>query len=569
MLPSSPSRITSRSMLHALGATLLAGAICVSAAHAASGTLVISQAYGGGGNSGSTYRNDFIEIFNRGTVAVDVAGWSVQYGSPAGSAWSVTPLSGVIPPGGYYLVREAQGAGGTVDLPTPDATGSTAMNAVSGKVALVNSTTELSGACPTDPSIVDLLGYGSANCSETSSTPNLSNTVAAIRDLGGCVDTDVNSADFSVSAPTPRNSASPASACFHSLEVLVDPIAGGTVTRTPDQPLYPAGSSVDLFADASPGYIFVGWSGDASGSNPNVTVVMDADKSVTALFAKPDVSHPIVISQIYGGGGNSGADYRNDFVELYNRGPETVDVTGWTMQYAAADGSSWTSTTLVGSIPPGYHYLVQEAQGLGGSLDLPTPDAIGTVEIHAVSGKVALVEGIVLLDGACPTDPRIQDFVGYGTATCSEGEAFEALDNLTAAMREENGCGDTGDNLPDFGLAVPNPRNLATAPYYCQFWLDAGGAATRELELGLPAPNPSRGALRVDFALPRETAVRLTVHDLQGRVVARLADGTYSAGRHHVAWDGRTSSGPVRSGVYFVRLHAPQRTLVRSVIVTQ
>ena len=44
-----------------------------------SSTLVISQIYGGGGNSGATYKNDFIEVFNRGSAAVNVSAWSVQY----------------------------------------------------------------------------------------------------------------------------------------------------------------------------------------------------------------------------------------------------------------------------------------------------------------------------------------------------------------------------------------------------------------------------------------------------------------------------------------------------------
>jgi len=41
----------------------------VSASHAA---MVISQVYGGGGNSGATYKNDFVELFNNGTSAVPV-----------------------------------------------------------------------------------------------------------------------------------------------------------------------------------------------------------------------------------------------------------------------------------------------------------------------------------------------------------------------------------------------------------------------------------------------------------------------------------------------------------------
>src|SRR5207249_585645 len=83
--------------------------------------IVISQIYGGGGNSGATYKNDFIELFNRGAAPVNVTGWSVQYASATGTTWQVTNLSGSISPGQYYLIQELAGAGGTTNLPTPDA----------------------------------------------------------------------------------------------------------------------------------------------------------------------------------------------------------------------------------------------------------------------------------------------------------------------------------------------------------------------------------------------------------------------------------------------------------------
>jgi len=179
-------------------------------AEAVSPDIVISQVYGGGGNSGATYKNDFIELYNLGSTPVDVTGWSVQYGSSGGTTWgNRTNLSGTIQPGHYYLVQEAAGAGGTTNLPAPDATGSIAMAAGAGKVALVNTTTALSGACPTGTMIVDFVGYGSANCSETSPAPGLTNTTADIRLNGGATDTDNNSADFVSGAPTPRNSAFP------------------------------------------------------------------------------------------------------------------------------------------------------------------------------------------------------------------------------------------------------------------------------------------------------------------------------------------------------------------------
>ena len=177
-------------------------------------SVVISQVYGGGGNSGSTWKNDFIEIFNLSPATVSLAGWSVQYASSTGSSWQVTALSGSIEPGQYYLVREAAGAGGTTNLPTPDAIGGISMSASTGKIALVSSTAALSGTCPTSASIVDLVGYGSANCFEgTSHTATLTSTTAALRNDNGCSDSGNNSVDFATGTPNPRNTAAALNPC--------------------------------------------------------------------------------------------------------------------------------------------------------------------------------------------------------------------------------------------------------------------------------------------------------------------------------------------------------------------
>ena len=175
----------------------------------AAGGVVISQVYGGGGNSGATYTHDFIELYNRTAASVDITGWSVQYASSTGTTWQRTPLAGTIAPGAYYLIQQAQGAGGTTSLPTPDATGTIAMSGTAGKVVLVanNNTITAGTSCPAVVDYVDLVGYGSAtNCFETAPTATLSNTTAALRNGAGAVDTDSNAADFTIGAPNPRNS---------------------------------------------------------------------------------------------------------------------------------------------------------------------------------------------------------------------------------------------------------------------------------------------------------------------------------------------------------------------------
>ncbi len=195
----------------------------------AANAVRISQVYGGGGNSGATYKNDFIELFNSGSSAVSLAGWSVQYASAAGTTWAITNLTGSITAGGYYLVQEAAGTGGTVDLPTPDASGSLAMSGSNGKVALASNQTAITGK--TDSDVVDFVGYGTANEYEGSgATPALTNTTAALRAGNGCTDTDSNAADFTTGAPNPRNSSSATNSCVvvDTRPTATSPLAGAT-----------------------------------------------------------------------------------------------------------------------------------------------------------------------------------------------------------------------------------------------------------------------------------------------------------------------------------------------------
>ena len=189
--------------------------------------VVISQVYGGGGNAGATLRNDFIELFNRGNSPVNLSGTSVQYASATGTSWAVTALTGSIPAGGYYLIQQAAGTGGTTDLPTPNATGTIAMSATAGKVALVNTTTALTIACPSGSGILDFVGYGStANCFETSPAPAPSNTTAVLRQANGCTDDNNNSTDFAASPPSPRNSSTALSTCgVASLSLSIDNVS--------------------------------------------------------------------------------------------------------------------------------------------------------------------------------------------------------------------------------------------------------------------------------------------------------------------------------------------------------
>ncbi len=492
-----------RGVTAAAGGALALGLVASSArpVTAVSSSIVISQLYGGGGNSGATLKNDFIELYNRGGVPASLSGWSVQYSSAAGTgAWQVTLLTSVtLQPGQYYLVQEAAGTGGTANLPTPDATGSIAMAAGAGKVALVNNTTALSVACPVVASFIDLVGYGAANCSEASPTPALTNTTAALRNANGASDTDNNLADFTVGAPSPRNafgSSTPPTGVGSTSPVAVNPgepillkvtVAPGTNPASAgltisanlsslgglaSQPFFDDGSNGDATAgDNVFSYLFTTSVALAVGTySVPFTVSDNLSRSTSGSFTvslQAVGPQNVVISQVYGGGGNTGATFKNDFIELFNRGTNAVSITGWSVQYQSAAGSgTWTVTMLSGALNPGQYYLVQEAQGAGGTAVLPVPDASGTIAMAATAGKVALVANNTALSGSCPTG-AVVDLVGFGsTANCFEGVGPASAPSSTTAVRRRGGtggCTDTDNNGADFFTGAPFPRNSGVA----------------------------------------------------------------------------------------------------------
>jgi hypothetical protein len=217
--------------------------------------LVISQMYGGGGNSGAPYTYDFLELFNPTGSAINITGYSLQYVNATGTAWNAVALpSATIAPGHYYLIQAAAGTTVTgINLPvTPDFTtgnGSTGnplnFSATAGKIAIVNNTTPLTTDCPLGSTVVAFLGFGTtADCFEgTGPAPAPSNTTADIR-TDPTVDNINNATDFVTGAPNPHNSSSPAPAppatvAIHDIQgvksttaATISPLVGQRVITT-------------------------------------------------------------------------------------------------------------------------------------------------------------------------------------------------------------------------------------------------------------------------------------------------------------------------------------------------
>ncbi|MCU7615254.1 lamin tail domain-containing protein [Chryseobacterium sp. GMJ5] len=182
----------------------------------------------------------------------------------------------------------------------------------------------------------------------------------------------------------------------------------------------------------------------------------------------------IVINEVYGGGGNSGATLINDFIELKNIGSSSVTLTNATIQYASAAGTFNQYHTLPTiTLTPGQTYLIQEAAGTGGTAALPTPNFIATtitnfdgttntnvgLAMAAAAGKVVLASNATQVTAA--TSTNVLDFVGYGTtASQYEGTAPAAAPSATNSTARISG--DTNSNVNDFAAGAPTPQATGT-----------------------------------------------------------------------------------------------------------
>ena len=97
----------------------------------------------------------------------------------------------------------------------------------------------------------------------------------------------------------------------------------------------------------------------------------------------------------------------------------------------------------------------------------------------------------------------------------------------------------------------------------------AGEAGEQGQALALSArPNPSSGATRIDYALPRAARVTVSLYDIAGHRVSTLVNRVEGAGRHHLDWDGRDARGRRPApGIYFVELLADRVRQVERLVV--
>ncbi len=326
--------------------------------------VVISQVYGGGGNSGATYTNDFVELYNPSTSAVTMTNWRIYYTSAAGTSWASnqTTFSGVIPAQGYFLIKEASQAAVGVALPTADATGSTNMSATAGKVALAsdNTTSPGSSTCPAAGSyLLDVVSYGStATACEGSQAPGF--TSGSTQSLQRKSFTGSNATDFQlISPPNPRNSSTVTGGLSISSLTPNSAVAGASDTSvTIAGSGFAAGAVVNFTAQASltpsnitPPSIAVTFPAAylTSVGTPSVSVTSGGSTSNALTFtvstSTPTCTETATIAQIQGTGRTS--SYVSTTQAYTSQGIVTyLKSNGFFMQMAVGDGDPNTSDAI-------------------------------------------------------------------------------------------------------------------------------------------------------------------------------------------------------------------------------
>lgn len=211
-----PALLSPRRLVAGAGLALLtAGLTPVAALANPAGTeLVISEVYGAGGNSGAVYNADFVELTNPTGAPVSLAGKYLHYRAAAGGSGGVTfALAGSVPANRTWLVQmSAAGANGAALDPDQTAAPALSMAAAGGQVFLLNQAAPIttSGNMAGASGVLDMVGASGATSFETAATAS---AATATQSLNRAADTDNNSADFALAAPSPtRSSAGDANA---------------------------------------------------------------------------------------------------------------------------------------------------------------------------------------------------------------------------------------------------------------------------------------------------------------------------------------------------------------------
>ncbi|HEU5455559.1 MAG TPA: lamin tail domain-containing protein, partial [Nocardioides sp.] len=202
-------------------------------------------------------------------------------------------------------------------------------------------------------------------------------------------------------------------------------------------------------------------------SRRSVAVALGLGLAASALTLSPAPAHAassgLVITEVYGAGGNSGADLNADYVELKNVSSAPISLNGKSLQYRSSGGVAAANgvANLSGTVPAGEHFLVQtspEADPDGAELG-PADLVVTGVNMSGTAGTVWLANtqsNMTLPTGSILNAANVIDLVGFGGTNTSEVAPTAVLSLTTSAKRtNENVDGD--NNGADFSVGAQSP----------------------------------------------------------------------------------------------------------------
>ena len=287
---------------------------------------------------------------------------------------------------------------------------------------------------------------------------------------------------------------------------------------------------------ALPGYRFVRWEGVSNSTSPEISVVLESNTTLTAVFAPAELTDKsIVVNEI---NYNSSPVFdTEDWIELYNPDDKSIDLSKWILrdsksnQYVLADGITINAK--------GYLVVCRDTAKFK-KLRPSIKSVVGNIGF----GFSSTDERISLLDSS----NKAVDEVSY-----SSNGSWNPL---------PNGKGQTLsliDPQLDNSLAV---NWKASQLYGTPGYLNDVYTKVEDLNSGLPTefvlyqnyPNPFNPETTISYKVQGASNVSLKIYDVLGREVTTLVDEYKQAGKHNCKL--RIENGELPSGVYFYQLRA-------------
>lgn len=309
------------------------------------------------------------------------------------------------------------------------------------------------------------------------------------------------------------------------------------IPETPFTGYYFRNIPISLKAIPRPGYKFVQWTGSVYGNRPDIAYNMSAPGEFRAVFAKATPEErSVAINEIK----YQSAPDRNtkDWIELVNNGVATVDLGGWLLTDGDMDsGYVFPAKTW---LAPGDYIVICRDQESFRYFHPGTGNLAGELPF----GLSSAGESLLLYDA----ERQLMDVVNYRVQAPwpilapGSGASIELIHPVADNGKGENWKANLTGGTPGITNSMVEDPGEPPIPEGLNPVLDC-------------FPNPFSDYTTIRFEVPANGHYRLEVVDMQGRLVALLADHYLEAGAYWIDWSGNEGSGPPSgAGIYHVRL---------------